>query len=522
MTVRESTEVAVIGASLGGVLAAWRAAQAGCHVTLVAAHPWLGGQMTAQGVPPDEHPLIESGGASASYLAFREDIRRLYRAQPGFRDRATLTPGTNPGDGWVSRLCFEPVHAARWFERLLAPACAQGRLRLLRGWQLRASQRQGPQVTAAELEGPAGQRLLLQARVFVDGTDTGELIHQLDLPYRLGKEGRADFDEPDAPAQPDTLDQQPVTHVMALRQQAEEGPVVPAPPSYALWRTHQVPGHAHLLFSPCLPGRQPGISARLPLQSAPHDGPALDWWRYRRVVSRAQWDEPRDEVTLVNWAQNDFSRHPLLDGPVPEAQVQAQARELSLCLLHWLQTEAPREDGGRGFPQWQPAPEVLGTGDGLAQQVYVRESRRIVARHTLTQTDLSMPPEPRPDAVGIGWYNLDIHPTCVSGHGVNAAVEPFSLPLGVFVPQHADNLLPGCKNIGVTHLANACTRVHPVEWLVGEVAGFMAAHMVSQGLSAGALAEQEGRLRQLQQTLDQAGVARHWPLELLARRPRAH
>jgi hypothetical protein len=283
-----------------------------------------------------------------------------------------------------------------------------------------------------------------------------------------------------------------------------------------------VPGHAHLLFSPCLPGRQPGISARLPLQSAPHDGPALDWWRYRRVVSRAQWDEPRDEVTLVNWAQNDFSRHPLLDGPVPEAQVQAQARELSLCLLHWLQTEAPREDGGRGFPQWQPAPEVLGTGDGLAQQVYVRESRRIVARHTLTQTDLSMPPEPRPDAVGIGWYNLDIHPTCVSGHGVNAAVEPFSLPLGVFVPQHADNLLPGCKNIGVTHLANACTRVHPVEWLVGEVAGFMAAHMVSQGLSAGALAEQEGRLRQLQQTLDQAGVARHWPLELLARRPRAH
>ena len=522
MSDREATDVAVIGASLGGVLAAWRAAQAGCHVTLVAAHPWLGGQMTAQGVPPDEHPLIEAGGASASYLAFREDIRRLYRAQPGFRDRAILTPGTNPGDGWVSRLCFEPAHAARWFERLLAPSCTQGRLRLLRGWQLQAAQRQGPQVTEVDLQGPADRSLRLQARVFVDATDTGELIHQLGLPCRLGKEGRSDFGEPDAPAQPDRLDQQPVTHVMALRQQAQAGPVVPAPPSYDFWRAHLLPGHAHRLFSPCLPGPRPGTSARLPLQACPPDGPVLDWWRYRRVVSSAQWDDGRDEVTLVNWAQNDFRGHPLLDGPVPQAQVQAQARELSLCLLHWLQTEAPREDGGRGFPQWQLAHDVLGTGDGLAQQVYVRESRRIVARHTLTQTDLSAPPEPRADAVGIGWYNLDIHPTCVSGHGVNAPAEPFSLPLGVFVPQHADNLLPGCKNIGVTHLANACTRVHPVEWLVGEVAGLMAAQMVSQGRAAGALADEDSQIRQLQQALDGAGVARHWPHDLLARRVRAH
>jgi NADPH-dependent 2,4-dienoyl-CoA reductase/sulfur reductase-like enzyme len=45
-------QVAVVGASLGGVMAAWRAAQAGCQVCLVAEHAWLGGQMTAQAVPP--------------------------------------------------------------------------------------------------------------------------------------------------------------------------------------------------------------------------------------------------------------------------------------------------------------------------------------------------------------------------------------------------------------------------------------------------------------------------------------
>ena len=76
-----SPDIAVIGASLGGVLAAWRAAQAGRHVLLVAQHAWLGGQMTAQAVPPDEHALVELGGASRSYLAFRNDIRAHHRQQ---------------------------------------------------------------------------------------------------------------------------------------------------------------------------------------------------------------------------------------------------------------------------------------------------------------------------------------------------------------------------------------------------------------------------------------------------------
>ncbi|MFM7971214.1 MAG: FAD-dependent oxidoreductase, partial [Betaproteobacteria bacterium] len=68
-------DIAVIGASLGAVLAAWRASQGGHRVLLVCEDPWIGGQLTAQAVPPDEHPWIESGGASASYLRFRHDIR---------------------------------------------------------------------------------------------------------------------------------------------------------------------------------------------------------------------------------------------------------------------------------------------------------------------------------------------------------------------------------------------------------------------------------------------------------------
>ena len=515
-------DVLVVGASLGGVMAAWRAAQAGCRVVLAAEHGWIGGQLTAQAVPPDEHALIEHGGASVSYLAFRQALRAHYRAQPGYIDAPGLTGAdTNPGDGWVSRLCVEPVVAARGLERLLAPLWRTGRLQLLRGAQPVQLVRRGPWIERLTLARHDGRSQMVRARLFIDATDTGELLRLAELPYRVGKESAAEFGEPDAPERADPLDQQPVTHVLALRRQREPGPVAEAPPAYAFWREQVLGAFGHRLFSDQLPGRRPGTSARLPFEADDDDTRTLDWWRYRRVVSAARWREPRQDVTLVNWAQNDYARHPLIDGPLPAQAVQAAARELSLCWLHWLHTEAPRPDGGRGLPHWQPAPQLLGTSDALAQQVYVRESRRIVAQDTLTQRALLQPPAadaPAPDSVGIGWYALDIHPTCVSGHGVNATVHPFTLPLGAFLPQHADNLLPACKNIGMTHLASACARVHPVEWLVGEVAGLLAAQSVESGLLPAALAARPAQRQALCARLEAAGIPRHWPAALLARR----
>lgn len=527
----------VLGASLGGVLAAWRAAQAlpraegavSAPVWLVAEQAWIGGQMTAQGVPPDEHPLIEhAGSASASYRQFRADIRTAYRTMPGFVDISTMTPGlSNPGDGWVSRLCFEPSLAARWFERLLAPLVAQGRLRILRFARAVAVRREGRRIAALMLREADGRVSWLDVQSVIDATDTGDLLRLAHLPCRIGKESRAQFGEPDAPDEADALDQQPVTHVLALRQGiGGTATFDEPPPGYTRWRAHRLPHHGHAQFSAFMPGRGRGVSAHLPLVAA---GTTLDWWRYRRIVSAAQWPaggpHARADATLVNWAQNDFALHPLLDGPRPQAEVERAAAELSMCLLHWLQTEAPRPDGGAGFPNWQPAGDLLGTRDGLAQQVYVRESRRIVAMTTLTQNDLQRPAEPgraRADAAATGWYNLDIHPTCISGHGLNAPVEPFVLPLGCWVPRDVDNLLPGCKNIGVSHLANACTRVHPVEWAVGEVAGLLAAESLASGHAPAAIVQDRDHLRAVQTRIDAAGIPRAWPAALLARRPAAH
>ncbi len=513
-----SADIAIIGAGLGGVLAAWSACRPGLRVVLASRYDWLGGQMTAQGVPPDEHRLIEHGGASRSYQAFRAAMRAHYLAQPGFQNQAFMTEGLNPGDGWVSRLCFEPKLAADYFEALLAPLVAAGQLQILRhSWPV-AAQRSGRRIATVDLQTANAAGWRVQAEIFIDATDTGDLLPLAGLPYRLGKEARHEFNEDLAPLLADRLDQQPVTHVIALRRHAEPGPVMPAPASYAFWRQHHLPHYGHALFSDWIPGGEPGQSRQFALfAGADPQDPTLDLWRYRRVVAAHQWQPARNEVSLINWAQNDYALQPLLDGPQPQAEVEAAARELSLCLLHWLQTEAPR-CGGQGYPEMQAAPDVLGTPDGLAQQVYVRESRRIQGLETLSQPQLQAQPAMQyQNSVGIAWYMMDMHPTCVSGQGLNAHVRPFELPLGCFVPADCDNLLPASKNLSVTHLVNACIRVHPAEWLIGEVAGLLAAFVLQHQLAPAALYADPELTLALQQDLLAHGIPLHWDAALLAR-----
>jgi NADPH-dependent 2,4-dienoyl-CoA reductase/sulfur reductase-like enzyme len=53
-------DVAVIGGGTGGVAAALAAARNGMRVVLTEETHWVGGQLTSQAVPPDEHAWIES------------------------------------------------------------------------------------------------------------------------------------------------------------------------------------------------------------------------------------------------------------------------------------------------------------------------------------------------------------------------------------------------------------------------------------------------------------------------------
>jgi len=94
---QHTADLVIVGGGVGGCAAALAAADAGLRVVLTEETDRVGGQVTSQLVSAlDEHASVEQFPGSASYGAFRDAVRAAYGGR------------TNPGGGWVSRLCFEP------------------------------------------------------------------------------------------------------------------------------------------------------------------------------------------------------------------------------------------------------------------------------------------------------------------------------------------------------------------------------------------------------------------------------
>ncbi|NUP37735.1 MAG: FAD-dependent oxidoreductase, partial [Streptomyces sp.] len=124
-------DILIVGGGLGGVAAALAACRAGRRVVLTEETDWIGGQLTAQAVPPDEHPWVERFGTTATYRALREGIRAYYRQWYPLRGEALGLTELNPGAGRVSKLCHEPRVALAVLEAMLAPHRASGLLTVL-------------------------------------------------------------------------------------------------------------------------------------------------------------------------------------------------------------------------------------------------------------------------------------------------------------------------------------------------------------------------------------------------------
>ncbi len=507
-------DLVIIGGGAGGCAAALAACQRGLRVIMTEETSWIGGQFTAQAVPPDENRWIESIGGTATYRALRESVRDHYRRDPALVERARRNPRLNPGNGWVSRVCAEPRVWLSSIEEMLAPHIAAGRLRLMRDTHLVASDVEGDTIRSVRVRDTAGREQVLHASYFVDATELGALLALSGAEHVSGAESRAMTGEPHAPEgyQPDN--QQSFTVVFAMEYRAGEHHVTDRPAEYAHWRaaTVDVNGTAWPLL-----GFEEPANKRIGFDPVARTG----YWSYRRIIDRTLFTpgtHPGD-VTLVNWWQNDYAAGPLVGVPASEAAGHVRAAgALSRCLLHWLQTEAPRPDGGLGWPGLRLRADIVGTDDGLAMMPYIRESRRLLTRTIVREQDVLRSLQPAgkqttafADSVGIGHYAMDLHRTTRGDTGGYGDTIPFQIPLGALVPVRMRNLLPACKNIGVTHLTNGCYRLHPIEWNIGEAAGHLAAQALATRVPPAAVHERAERTRDLQRVLTAAGIPLAWP-----------
>ncbi len=502
-------DVVILGGGLGGVAAALAVARSGRTALLTEETDWIGGQLTSQAVPPDEHRWIEDFGATRTYREYRNRVRRYYRRNYPLTAEARARWNLNPGAGAVSRLCHEPRVSLAVLEEMLAPHVSAGRVRVLLEHQVVAADAARDLVRSVEVRHlPSGARKTLHAPYFLDATEMGDLLPLAGVEYVLGFESQKQTGESRAPAEPQPRNLQAFTCCFAVDYLPGEDHTIDRPAEYGFWRDY-VPQ-----LRPPWPGKllswttthpvtlQPRVHAFDPEGEA--KGVDAGLWLYRRIAARRNFAPgayPSD-ICLINWPQNDYWLGPLCDAPGEEAARHLRrAKQLSLSLLYWMQTEA-------GWKGLRLRPDVVGTEDGLAKYPYIRESRRIRAEFTVLEQHVSRDTR-FPDSVGLGSYRIDLHPSTGGDNYIDLDSRPFQIPLGALLPLRVHNVLPACKNLGTTHITNGCYRLHPVEWNIGESAGALASFCLAAGLRPREVRAK--RLADFQNLLAAAGVELDWP-----------
>lgn len=540
MASEQQTEILIVGGGIGGCAAALSAARAGRRVVMTEETDWIGGQLTSQAVPPDEHGWIENFGCTASYRRFRNDIRKSYRDNYRLSELGKKQKHFNPGDGWVSPLCHEPRIALDVLEKSLTPYVDSGQLQiLLEHFPVTAELAPDDRITAVTVRClTTGEDRTISAKYILDATELGELLPLSKAEFRIGSESQLQTGEQAAATEANNDNIQAMSYCFAVDYLDGEDHTIEQPDRYSFWRDYTprlTPPWPGKLFdwTGCNPRTlQPVKYSFSPHQESPKAFSGL--WSYRRIVARSQFEPGTfaSDICTINWPMIDYLEGHLFNESREENNRQLEAaKQMSLSFLYWLQTEAPRPNGNVGFPELRLRNDVVGTGDGLAKFPYIRESRRIEAEFTVCQQHICPETESDDkratrfeDSVGIGSYRIDLHPTTAGDNYLDLPVAPFQIPLGSLIPIRLNNLIPAAKNLGVTHITGGCYRLHPIEWNIGEVAGLLACFCLEKVESPRGIYSSTKRLREFQSVLVKQGIELEWPekINLKEGDPHAH
>lgn len=494
----ENCDILIVGGGFGGVAAALHSVlptipadeviknsktRHKMKVFLTEETNWLGGQATSQGVSAlDENWLVESSGAASEYQRLRSLIRRHYIRNFKLNSGVGNLQYFDPGKCWVSRLAFEPKVAIEQIDHILSPALEAGTLSVFYRFKTVAvetkvagGKKRITSVTMVNLD--TGEATEFRPEICIDATELGDLLPLAELPYSSGAEAKSETDEDHAPdvAEPDTV--QDIVYPFTIFKPAVNGeneswtakPADDIPSEYDEFKSA---GKFSLLgykmYSNAVKTKEDGTQQEI-----------LPFWTYRRLIAAENFNDSRlsNDLSMINWEANDFRGENIIDvDPETQARRLARAKSQSLGFLHWLRTEAPRDDdSGVGYPEFRMKPEVMDTKDGLSKHPYIRESRRIKAETIVTEKHIGKSYNSGArahvfaDTVGIGQYPIDIHGKQIAGAA--QGTKPFQIPLGCLIPKDCENLLAACKNIGVTHIANGAYRLHPIEWAIGTACG---------------------------------------------------
>ena len=534
-------EVVVVGGSLGGVGAAVHAMQSGARTCVIEVSPWIGGQISTQGVSAidESADMILAGNLSESWKAFKSRIYRQPVKIPRWADRNQPIKTVREVDScWVGSLCF-PASAGDVAAREALAAAAQlapgSRWSSATAFKGAAFDATGHNITAIyavrrtpradyvpsgrlsqelpawyswnsddtfrktpiRLEPVPGKRFTV-----IDATDTGELVAWARVPHRLGSESRRTLGEPNAANWDNPQCTQAFTFpfVVAIandegRSLKQLGQLQPTFPKHEHQRTFSLWGFPPFLDRSFFKYRRivsMRLDNRITGKPSPGDMAMINWgygnnWNLMNPPLILTGDRLMDTDQYRNW----------MGGVSTEALHHGEER--ALIFSEWvLKTLATKE-----FPLMHLAgPNTpMGTRSGLSLMPYIREGRRILGRSAYRQNafmirenDVHRGIENMRDfsatSISMVHYDIDIQGCAYRnwedpGEATNASadiahVRPVAVPIEALIPRGVDNLLIGGKAIAVSHIVNGVTRIHYSEWSSGAAAGSIAGWLQRQ------------------------------------------
>lgn len=427
------TDVLIVGGGTGGTAAGIQSARTGAKTIVAESTEWLGGMISAAGVSAtDGNHRLNSG----IWQEFREQLYKVYGGP-----KAVET-------GWVSNTLFEPHVADSIFKQM----AKHPNLQVLFNHKFKSLKKNGNKIVSVTFYNDATkQDVIVHAKIFIDGTELGDVIKAAGVPYDLGMEAGKITGETVGVERSNNIVQD-LTYVAVLKDYGS--------------------------------GADKKIARPFNYDPAEFDAACTDYYRDKNrkapnVDAKKMLDYgklPRGKY-MLNWPGygNDTYLNIVELNEKERSKELEKAKQTTLRFIYFIQDQL-------GYKHLGLADDEFPTTDKLALIPYHRESRRVKGLVRFTMRNISEP-FTYGDAlyrtgISVGDYPIDHH------HKKNPAapqqlefypIPSFNVPLGALIPRQCENLIAAEKSISVSNVVNGTTRLQPCVLLTGQAAGVLAA-----------------------------------------------
>src|SRR5690554_1552895 len=489
---QDRVDIAVVGGTPAGIMAAIAAARLGARVLLIEYHGHLGG-MSTSGLGKSD---VQNKEAIAGlFKEFTERVLKYYVDKYG----ATSEHVTLCRNGYY----YEPSVAELVFNQMIGE---EENIAVLLNCQVEDAVLSSNRIEKAVFfDRINGENREVAAKVFVDATYEGDLYAHAGAAYRLGREGRDEFNEKHAGRI--FFDYNEKSILEGSTGEADEK--LPAY-TYRLCLTDD-PANSYVLTEPP-PGydRENYVKYFDDLKEGRLSAPK----NYRE--GHGYYEDHFDTMvrvfsfTEIPNRKYDVNINPRPLGfpfggenyAYPEASWEEREkifqhhRELTLGLIYFVQNDPDIPEAHRQMARQYHLPlDEFTDNQHFPWQFYIREARRLKGQYTLTENDVTLKAGAGrttvfEDTIIAGEFPIDSFPVSkepspdrkiLEGYIGLLDISPYQVPFRIMIPEKIKGLIVPVA-VSTTHVAYSTVRMEPLWMGIGQVAGIAAQLAIDSGV----------------------------------------